>query len=296
MSDATEFDETTIETLEGLQSHLAERTVEEPDTSAMGASMITLLLALPVVNWLAASEGSIVWGLLGGFGWWVLAFIGAVIVATVSEGIVGEEHALKAALPVNTVLAGAAWFYLYADAGLVYPLLLTAALPIAALLGHRSGRRERDEQVREGVIGLGEETLAAYAALPSSMTDPVREVLDRAIADARTIDQVIDNGLLNDSGQSVVALRGDVDRAMANLARKAVVADAAARRAASGAVVPSLDALRTLGDEIHRLCDAVLATADAVENGLPVELESQIESLRLVRAGQREIAREVEQS
>ncbi len=283
-------DETTpaapIDDLATLRTRLAEAKEHDPGSAAVGGFVLTMFFALPLGLWWGTDAG-LFSAALAGLGWLLVLTIGLFIVS----GVVGDEKTARGALRtmlVGGVLAGLGWFLYYGENGWVLPALLAASGPIGGLIALRGNLRERAEAAADPPLGLSAETVAAIGALPAELVDAVREILDRAVTDVQALERLIDNGMLEASGQSTVALRGDVDRAIRTLARRALVADTMVRREDRSDAGPVLDGMRRIADELHKLTDAALVAAASAE-GTAASLGEHIENLRLTTAGQNEI-------
>lgn len=275
-----------IESLAGLRARVSGEKKHDPGTTAAGGMVVTMLLALPLGVWLGTDAGAL-GGVLGGLGWWLLLVIGVLIVASVFDSDKSMSGAVKV-LAVGGALAGVAWFLLFGDEGLALPLTLALVGPAGGILALRGEVGRQADMRANQPLGLSEETIAACLALPEEPAEPLSELLDRAVADIQALGRFIDNGMLEASGQSVVALRGDVDRALQAMARKALVADTMLRRGDQGAADPLVASIRRIGEELDGLTDAALVAAASAESA-PADLTQHIESLRLTTASRGEI-------
>lgn len=277
-----------IESLAALRERARGEKKHEPAATVVGGMVVTMLFALPLGLWIGR-DGGFFGGVFAGLGWWLLLVIGLLIVATT----VGDGKSTKGALQalfVSGALSAVAWFFLFGDEGLALPLTLSLVGPAGGLLAWRGEVGRQAEVAANQPLGLSEETVAACLALPAEPVAPLGEVLDQAVADIQALTRFIDNGMLEASGHSVVALRGDVDRALHTMARRALVADTMLRRGDRDAAQPLIDGIDAIADELDGLTDAALVAAASTESE-SADLSAHIENLRLTTAGQGEIER-----
>lgn len=282
-----------IEDLETLRTQLAEAHKHDLSTATVGGFVLMMLFALPIgITW--GTDAGPFGGVLAGLGWMLLLAIGLFAV----DAMVGNSKSVGAALRtvvVGGLLAAAAWFLAYGEDSMLLVAVLSVVGPIGGLWGLRSEVRKRARMTVDPPLGLSAETIAACVALPESLAEPVKAILDGAVSDVQAIDRLIDNGMLEASGQSVVALQGDVDRAMRTLARRALVADTMVRREDRSDAGPVLQGMRRIAEELHKLTDAALVAAASAE-GTAASLGDHIESLRMTTAGQAEIREAIGES
>lgn len=275
-----------IESMAALRSELGAAKTPEPGTAAVGGFVVAMLLALPLGVWLGTDAGA-AGGILAGLGWWLLLAIGLVIVS-MGTGDSKTHRSAGLTLLIGGLLAGASWFLLYGQDGWALPAILSVAGPVGGLMAWRSEARSQTEAEANPPLGLSHETVAALLALPESLAGALGPMLDRAVADVQAVDRLADNGMLEASGHSVVALQGDIDRAMRTLARRALVADTMLRRTDGSPADPVVEGMQRIADELHNLTDAALVAAASSESG-GASLAEHIANLRLSTEGQAEL-------
>ena len=274
-----------IEDLAGLRALVRSHKKHDPATSAAGGMVITMLLALPI-GVAVGTDASVFGGVLGGLGWWILFVIGMLIVLAICEDDAGSAGAAARTVAAGTVLAGVGWWLLWGEAGWVLPAALTAAAPIGGVLAWRGEVGRRAEVRARYPLGVSDETVAACLALPSDLGAPLGALIDQAIADIGALARFA--GTLEEGGQGLGGLRGDVDRALGTMARRALVAHTMRQRGDEDAAEAVIRGIRRIGDELDAVTDAALEAAASVEGRS--ELAEHVENLRLTTASQGEIA------
>lgn len=275
-----------IEDLAGLRALVRSHKKHDPATSAAGGMVIIMLLALPI-GVAVGTDASVFGGVLAGLGWWILFVIGMLIVTSIFDDDAGSTGAAVRTLGVATVLAGVAWWLLWGDVGLALPVALTVVGPIGGILAWRGEVARRAEVRGRYPLGVSEETVAACVALPEDLGEPLAGIIDRALADIGALARFA--GTLEEGGQRIGALRGDVDRALGTMARRALVAHTMRQRGDDDAAAGVIEGIRRIGDELDAVTDAALEAAASVEGG-GADLAEHVENLRLTTASQGEIA------
>lgn len=290
MSETDDAPATPIEDLATLRTRLAEAHEHDPGNAAVGGFVLTMFFALPLGLWWGTDAG-LFGAAMAGLGWLLLLALGLLIVGA-AMGDSKTHAAAGRTLAVGGLLAGVGWFLYYGETGWVLPAILAAAGPLGGLLAWRAEARKQARIEADPPLGLSAETVAACRALPESLTAPVAALLDGAIADVQALEKLAANGMLDAAGESVTALRGDVDRAVRTLARRALVADTMTRRDDTADAAVVIEGMRRIAEELDNLTDAALVAAASAE-GTAASLAEHISNLRLTTAGQAEIEQAV---
>lgn len=275
-----------IEDLAGLRALVRGHKKHDPATAATGGMVAVMLFALPI-GVVVGTDASVIGGGLAGLGWWILFVIGMLILLAVFEDDEGSSGAAARTLAMGTVLSGVGWWLLWGEDGLALPVTLTVVGPLVGALAWRGEVGRRAEVRGRYPLGVSEETVAACVALPGELGEPLGGLIDRAIADIGALARFV--GTLEEGGQGVGSLRGDVDRALGTMARQALVAHTMRKRGDDDAAAGVIEGIRRIGDELDAVTDAALEAAASVQGG-GRELAEHVENLRLTTTSQGEVA------